>query len=581
MTPTLSQAVRLAVSTFGIGIRLIAAGRPRPRGLAQRLGDLPTAGCPVGRPVTIRWNSHQIPFIDAADDDDLAVALGVVHGHLRWGQLELMRHLATGRTSELIGPAGREIDHLLRLFDFAAAVPRIRAVMPPATRRWLDRFIDGLNHVIETAPVTPHEFRVLGLTRTPWTADDVLTLGRMVSADVAWALWPAMLACRRSDPGWPALWRRFLAAGIAPPPRLDSGAERLLARLARAGSNAVAVSGSRSASGAPLLANDTHLGITLPNPWLIVGYRTPDHAAVGQMVPGIPVLGLGRNTHLAWGGANLQSANSDLFDVGGAAITRNDQIWRSRWWPGGRLTVRRAAIGPIVSDSRYLRGNPDETLALAWTGHQVSDELTALLATARATTWRQARTAMGDFNVSALTVVCATTEGRIGRLTATRLPCRPAGPPPDLVLSTDRAWTEMVPARDLPVETDPDSGLIVAANNRPDDPAPIPLGFLFSADDRAERLRTLIGTGVTTGDLADCQRDVHMASAAALRDAMLAAAAPGRPRPDGTAGPATGPGGACRLGRPLRCRLGGRARLSPDRYPSPGAPGTGRASTRL
>ena len=92
-----TRPVRFVVSAIGLGWALLRAGRPVRRSLAERLGDLPLADAPVSRPVRVRWSDRQIPFIEAADDDDLAAALGIVHLHLRWTQMEAMRHLVHGR----------------------------------------------------------------------------------------------------------------------------------------------------------------------------------------------------------------------------------------------------------------------------------------------------------------------------------------------------------------------------------------------------------------------------------------------------------------------------------------------------
>ena len=104
-----------------------AFGRRRVYTLPERLAMLPRAGLPVAKPVTIHWNPHRVPFIEAQTDQDLAVALGVVHAHLRLGQLELMRRIALGRVSELVGAAGVGVDQLLHTLPGEAP-----ASTPPA-----------------------------------------------------------------------------------------------------------------------------------------------------------------------------------------------------------------------------------------------------------------------------------------------------------------------------------------------------------------------------------------------------------------------------------------------------------------
>ena len=103
---------------------------------------LPRTG-PVSAPVSIHWNEHQIPFIEAENDADLAVALGMVHAHLRLAQMEIMRRAAQGRVAEFVGPLGIELDRSLRLLDFGRAVPDIIAGLATETRLWADGFVRG------------------------------------------------------------------------------------------------------------------------------------------------------------------------------------------------------------------------------------------------------------------------------------------------------------------------------------------------------------------------------------------------------------------------------------------------------
>ena len=88
-----------------------AALFPRPVGTEARLATLPRQAPGLAQPVTIRWNRHLVPWIEAESDTDLAYALGLVHGHLRGAQIEIMRLVARGRLAEIAGPIATDIDH--------------------------------------------------------------------------------------------------------------------------------------------------------------------------------------------------------------------------------------------------------------------------------------------------------------------------------------------------------------------------------------------------------------------------------------------------------------------------------------
>ena len=127
-------------------LRLILGLPRRPIRRAERLAAFPTEGLPVERPVTVRWNEHLVPYIEAETDRDLAVALGMVHAHLREGQMEFLRLLAQGRLSEVLGPFAREVDRALRIVDFGHAAPEMERRLPPETWDWIQAYCDGLNH---------------------------------------------------------------------------------------------------------------------------------------------------------------------------------------------------------------------------------------------------------------------------------------------------------------------------------------------------------------------------------------------------------------------------------------------------
>jgi penicillin amidase len=527
-------AVVPALAALALGGCGVLAPLPAPTTLEQRLAAIPAQGLPLRAPVTIHWNDRQVPFIEASHDDDLAVALGVVHAHLRLGQMEVLRRVAQGRLAEMAGPLALDIDRSLRILGPARAAPEIYAAMPAETRRWLESFVAGVNHYLANVRELPHEFAVLGLAREPWRPEDVIAIGRLASADVNWLVWFQALRLR-GRPDWPELWQRLVAHGAGAASAAEAAPARtaalaaLLAGLSRSGSNSLAVSARRSASGGALLASDPHVGIYLPSLWLVVGYRSPSHHAVGLMGPGLPIIALGRNPRIAWGGTNLHAASSDLYDVASlppeSTTSRRERI-KVRWWFETDVTVRFSPFGPIVSDAPLLEGAEGKTLALRWLGHSPSDELTALLKVSRARGWDEFRAAFAGFAVPGETMVYADADGHVGKLIAATVPRRPPGPPPDFVQppAAAGAWDELVGSRDLPAVLDPPQGFVVSANDRPEG-APVPLGYIFSPEDRYRRMSALLAAGdkVDVEQLSALQRDVLAPSALKMRDRMIAA----------------------------------------------------------
>ena len=529
---SVARSIVTAAAALALSARVSLAPLPGRKGVAERLEAFPTRGLPVEGRVTVYWNDRQIPFVEAESDGDAAFALGLVHAHLRLGQMATARMLARGRLSEMIGPLGIDIDRGLRTLSYGRAAAEIERGMDEAALDWVRRFVDGINHYQDGAAELPHDFRVLGLEPEPWTIADVLAIGRLAGTDVNWLVWADLLKLRARD-DWPELWARLVKRGKTSFASFDGGArtaamQRLLGGVSKSGSNSVAVSGRRSATGGALIANDPHLGIVIPNLWLIAGVKSPSYHAVGLMGPGLPVFAIGRNPHIAWGGTNMRAASSDLYDVGdlpGSEIAERRERIGVRWWFDSEAVVRETGWGPIVTDTPLLADLDLPPLALKWTGHGASDEIGAMLAVSRARSFPEFRAAFDRFAVPGQNMLFADTGGNIGQVMAVRLPAR-SGAPADIVLDRethDAAWGAMRSGADLPFGLNPERGFLVSANNRPAE-TDVPVSFFFSPDDRVRRLTALVEREATVdvATLKALQRDVYMASSAKLRDLFVA-----------------------------------------------------------
>ncbi len=523
------RALRTAYGLARLVGQLGRSASPQPRELAQRLAAVPTRAAPLKAPVRIRWNRHHVPFVEAEHDVDLAVALGIVHAHLRLGQIEIMRWIAEGRLSEAVGPAAVEFDHLLRVLEFGRAVDGIAAELPDDTRDWIEGFVAGLNCTIEQAREVPPDLAALGVEPRPWSLRDVLTVSRLVGADFNWKVWVRMLKLRKR-PDWPQLWRRLVGGGL-PVPSFSGGGDAVLERLFGAidhsGSNSLAVAAQNGANGGALIASDPHLSCILPNTWLIAGYRSPGYHAVGFMIPGMPVMALGRNPWIAWGGTSLHAASSELFDVSDVPAheitTRRERI-KVRWGADRHIDVRETPYGPIITDAHALGAPRDRHLALHWIGHLHTDEITSMLAVSRARSWGEFRQAIDGFAIPAQNMVFADAEGRVGKAMAAKLPRRPASAPEDLALElhAHEHWAEFVTSKDLPSQLDPTDGFVASANDAPPESA-VTIGYFFSPDDRVRRLAKLLTETqpTTVESLSALQRDVHLTSGLELKGLVL------------------------------------------------------------
>ncbi len=507
---------------------LLGSRMPPSRMIADRLRQIPLAGAPLDQNVTIHWNENHIPFVEAQTDRDGAVALGMVHAHLRLAQMEMMRRIAHGRTSEMIGPGGVELDHALRAFHFGRTTKRSIEKLPDHTRAWLENFVAGINHYLINTAELPPEFAWLGLAREPWTLGDILTIGRMSGADVHWMIWLKLLRFRRGTE-WPTLWDRLLVEGVGNIDRYAMGKQDgplgTILASGRTGSNSFAAGGAKTGTGSGFIASDPHLPVTLPNIWLLAGYKCPSYHVLGFMLPALPFIGLGRNPDIAWGGTNLHGANTDLVDLSEedpAKLTTRSETIKIRGRPSVTRTIRDSRFGPVISDSSLV--GTGDIFALRWAGHEDTDEFSAMLGFNRATNWEEFAGAADTFAVPGQNFTYTDTKGHIGKLIATIVPRRKNKPSSKMLSSPEEMndWDQLAASKDMPREYDPERGFVASANNEPPDVG-YPLGVFFSSPDRIRRISQVLeeANKVDLDVLGSLQRDVSLVPVLSFRDLIL------------------------------------------------------------
>jgi penicillin G amidase len=293
---------------------LTAANLPSMRGRVELLRD-----------------ARGVPHIYAEDEADLYAALGYLQGADRFVLLDVLRHLGAGRMCELVGnfraPKGgamfagknvRDLDLFLRPLGFAAQCERDVERLSERGRACLQAYADGINAALDAMQGTyPPEYLLLGSVRR-WSAGDTLLAARTCSLSVALAPLDVELAfdAVRGQIGDDAARRFFPEAPWENAPRTYAnvaGSEpEIPLHLAASGSNNWAVSAARSASGAPLFANDPHVPFLLPTFWYHAHLECPRYRIQGGLMLGCPIFGFGHNGHAAWG---VTTAYRDAWDL--------------------------------------------------------------------------------------------------------------------------------------------------------------------------------------------------------------------------------------------------------------------------
>lgn len=548
MASRLTRRLVIGAIVVFLGLNFLGA-----LGLFWLQGSLPEtdgeiAGFPaLSAPALIERDEAGTVTVRAATPEDASFALGYAHAQDRLWQMELMRRIGAGRLSELIGEGGLSYDRLLRTMGlYRLAAGSYDRLTPPA-RRHVDSYVAGVNGYLEnrSGPLPP-EFLLAGIDPEPWAPADSLVWGRLMSLQLAGNWFSEIARARMLKAGLTTdqidlLYAPFETDAFVPAapdlaaiepldgPRL----ERLAAELPeflrpRRASNAWAVTGLLSPSGKPILAGDPHLGFQSPNLWWLARVEAPGYLRAGAFVPGVPFMVIGHNGSLAWTFTTTHSDTQDLF------VERIDPADPTRYLtPDGPVpfetrierfdldgetvehVVRATRHGPVVSDAlddAAASADDGTVLALASPSLAADDDTAqALFDLGGARDVDRAVAALRLFHSPQQNIFVADVAGRIGTVSAGRVPLRKSGdgfyPSPGWTGAHD--WLGWAPFEALPQAIDPRGNAILNANNRVVGADPdLFIARHFDAPYRARRIGDLLaGDDRTPAAMAAMQMD--------------------------------------------------------------------------
>ncbi|HVJ07967.1 MAG TPA: penicillin acylase family protein [Acidisarcina sp.] len=504
--------------------------------------------------VTVRRDVHGVPHLNAASLEDLVEAQGYVTAQDRLWQMDMERRNAAGELSEILGSRTLEHDRVQRLLQMRATAERISAAMPERDRQYFEAYARGVNAYIDThAQHLPAEFRLLSYKPRPWRTADSIVIGlsmvqtldehfyeklsreriaAKLPSDLVKDLYPT--GSWRDHPpitSEPDLTQPQQEIPNVPLDESQAAVEDLLhlrealgrqsCRACQPGSNEWAISGAHTASGKPLLANDMHLDLGIPNIWYEADLRSGDFHAEGVALPGVPFIVAGHNDHYAWG---ITALYGDTQDIYVETLNNQDQYQAPDGWHplehhqeriavrGGRtqtLDVRLTNHGPILSP---MLAHEQRALALRWVAYDSTSTGFPLFDMDSAKDWTEFRDAASRWWGPTLNLVYADAEGHIGYQAVGRIPIRPNGLSGVPIDDAQHEWAGYVPFEALPSTFDPALGLLATANSRitPDGYA-YPLTLSWAAPYRNERIwKWLAGkNGLKREDMITLQTDVY------------------------------------------------------------------------
>jgi penicillin amidase len=483
--------------------------------------------------VTVERDVWGIPHVRAGSLADMCEAQGYVMAQDRLWQMDLLRRVARGQLAEIVGSAALPVDRHFRLLRFGPAAERDAGLLDEESRIAMEGYARGVNKFMEQhRNKLPVEFTLLKYQPQPWTAADSLAIAgymyetlteswedKFDRAQVTARVGPvrakelfseeaAMDHFVVGDPDQPGDGAQRSGADSDDPDDQDDLAQDsvlkastgsgdptfpdLTSALAPAivqwvgesrrdirhalGSNNWVVSGDHTATGKPLLANDTHLELSVPPIWYQMHLTSPGWNVKGCTLPGAPLVVIGHNDRIAWGftnnGADVQDlyieklnpANSDEYQANGKWLKAQsvDEVIHVKGAADEHFKITITRHGPVMKQE----GNT--AYALRWTATEPGGLANTYSKLGKAQNWKEFREVMRSVWGPAQNAVYADVDGNIGYVMAARVPVRKKGrgevPVPG---ETDEyEWKGYIPFEQLPHALNPEDGLIVTANAR-------------------------------------------------------------------------------------------------------------------
>jgi penicillin G amidase len=452
---------------------------------------------------TDRWG---VPHVYAKTIDDVYFAQGYLHAAERLWQMDFTRRASQGRLSELVGVAGLSLDRFFRTLGFWRISKKLAKKYDDESLALARPYHAGFQAALKTFP-KPAEYQLLNAE--PDFPDDlesaltdVASHALMISFQLS-ANWPfellraelaAHLGAERARELTPFINPGSPIVGMTSPDFPNVAQQVRDAAYAAGvrpgvGSNNWVVSGAKSATGKPLLANDPHLMVQMPAIWMEMHLVAPDLDVTGVSLPGVAGIAIGHNRRVAWGFTNTQADVTDLY-VERLNEDRTKYEFKGKWLPVKRIREKITVLGeakPIVHEVLETRHGPliTSTIAGGTSPEVIEDRISEAVAfrwiqrdlplSAHATTllnhvsnWEEFREAARAWPIAGQNMIYADVDGNIGYQFTGNVPIRMKGngtvPVPGW--TGEYEWKGTIPFDDLPRVYNPEQGFIATANHR-------------------------------------------------------------------------------------------------------------------
>jgi penicillin amidase len=462
--------------------------------------------------VVIHYDAELIPHLFAQNDIDLYRAQGYITAKHRLWQMEFQTHGAAGRISEIIGEVALNYDRGERRkgMVFGAEQAMIKMKEDPKTAEFVEAYAQGVNDYIDQLDPKnlPVEYKLLDYEPEEWTPKKTALLLMLMTKDLALSdydlertnalrifgkerfefLFPDYL-----DSGSPVIPKETDWSFIDVPTPETPASEMILDSISKVldkpdpdnGSNNWAVSGNKSYSGHPILANDPHLGLKLPSIWFVMQLSTPYHNSFGATLPGALGVISGFNNHISWGETNARRDLVDWYKIefnkDNPSQYKHDGKWKEVSFrieeisiKGGQTyidTVRYTHHGPVTYDLNFKGNGSNEGYAMKWIGHIGGNNQRTFLELNKAKNYDEYVNALSYYTAPAQNFVFASSEGDIALWIQGKMPNKWKGQGKFLLdgSNPDHDWQGFIPQAFNPHVKNPERDFVSSANQRPVD----------------------------------------------------------------------------------------------------------------
>lgn len=518
--------------------------------------------------VTVFYDERRVPHIFAENDYDLYYTQGYITAKDRLFQMEIQTYDASGRLAEIIGEdlLKRDLETRRRGMPYGADKALEAMKDDPEAMSLVQAYADGVNAYISSlsAEEYPIEYKILDFTPEEWTPLKTAHLLKAMTRTLAGRNDDMRMSNtlkyfgddfvekffntspKLTDPIIPAsrVWD-FKAIPVQKPDTLfvPTSTQELgkFERPEGIGSNNWAVSGSKTQSGFPILANDPHLSLTLPSIWYEVQLHAPGINTYGVSLQGVPGVIIGFNEHIAWGVTNVASDVMDWYEVKFKDSSKREYWHDGKWKPTttrieeikirGQETLLDTVVythhGPVTE--MHSRVNPESEpsyYALRWIAHEPSAEVNTFYGLNRAKNYDDYVGALSHYVAPAQNFVFASNEGDIALWVNGKFPNKWKYQGRTVSDGTDPLydWQGWIPHEQNPHIKNPKRGFISSANQPSVAPSyPYYMGDDYAPFERGRRINDRLREmeNITAQDMQHLQLDNYSYHAETILPEML------------------------------------------------------------